>query len=192
VEDRKAGHTSPLSGKSVPADLWQYGATGAQTHRIDELHFRWAGVSRSALRSLLRLTAGASQPIRQPRGARGPASWVQRDRPIPERPRRCLPSLYPVPSGVFPLGHIPEASALQAGWLFEVREGPDELQALLQLGAIPAGSSNSSTLESVWPAVFENLEGQHAMHLAVRLVSPTSSNVDPALRWLGWHPGFAS
>jgi hypothetical protein len=36
---------------------------------------------------------------------------LQRDHPVREWPQRCM-SLMPVPSGEFPLGHVPEVSAL--------------------------------------------------------------------------------
>jgi hypothetical protein len=53
-----------LAGRGVPAcmTVWSH---GAQTQRIDEpLSLRWAGVSRSALRSLLLTDGGDIEPIR--------------------------------------------------------------------------------------------------------------------------------
>jgi hypothetical protein len=66
---------------------------------------------------------------------------LQRDRPIPERPRRCLPSLYPVPSGVSPSVMFPRLRPFRrAGYVSCGR--PDESQVLLQLGAIPGGQEH--------------------------------------------------
>ena len=108
-------HFAPLGAKRPcrHVAVWSH---GAQTHRIDELQFRWAGVSRSALRSLLRLTAGAfaadsiaARPVQVLVALR--PGCVAAGPLIRQRPQCCI-SLMPVPSGAFPLGHVPEVSAL--------------------------------------------------------------------------------
>ena len=81
--------------------VWSH---GAQTQRIDErLSLRWAGVSRSALRSLLLTDGGEIEPIR----------WLR----VPSRALLggvlCITSIAPVPSGNCPFGPVPKGSALR-------------------------------------------------------------------------------